>query len=90
MAYERNGHPIEDYLGAPAGLRAESNHGYKHVKCQRGTAIVILGSSTELNLTRETSLAVRPGTPTRSASHRPLFDRCPSGALFVAIASPME
>ncbi|MDP9823052.1 molybdopterin-dependent oxidoreductase [Nocardioides massiliensis] len=32
MAYERNGHEIEDYLGAPARLRVESNHGYKHVK----------------------------------------------------------
>lgn len=32
LAYERNGHPIEDYLGAPARLRVESNHGYKHVK----------------------------------------------------------
>ncbi|WP_209324951.1 molybdopterin-dependent oxidoreductase [Brevibacterium renqingii] len=32
MAYERNGHPLEDHLGAPARLRVESNHGYKHVK----------------------------------------------------------
>lgn len=32
LAYERNGHDIEDYLGAPARLRVESNHGYKHVK----------------------------------------------------------
>lgn len=32
LAYERNGHPIEEYLGAPARLRVESNHGYKHVK----------------------------------------------------------
>ena len=32
LAYERNGHEIEDYLGAPVRLRVESNHGYKHVK----------------------------------------------------------
>ncbi len=32
LAYERNGRPIELYLGAPARLRVESNHGYKHVK----------------------------------------------------------
>lgn len=32
LAYERNGHPIEEYLGAPVRLRVESNHGYKHVK----------------------------------------------------------
>lgn len=32
LAYERNGHDIEDYLGAPARTRIESNHGYKHVK----------------------------------------------------------
>lgn len=32
LAYERNGHELEDYLGAPARLRVESNHGYKHVK----------------------------------------------------------
>ncbi|MDO5034210.1 MAG: molybdopterin-dependent oxidoreductase [Actinomycetaceae bacterium] len=35
LAYERNGHPIEKYLGAPARLRVESNHGYKHVKWVR-------------------------------------------------------
>ena len=32
LAYERNGEPIPDYLGAPARVRVESNHGYKHVK----------------------------------------------------------
>ncbi|WP_235738299.1 molybdopterin-dependent oxidoreductase [Nocardioides alcanivorans] len=32
MAYERNGEDLEDHLGAPARLRVESNHGYKHVK----------------------------------------------------------
>ena len=32
LAYERNGKPIPDYLGAPARVRVESNHGYKHVK----------------------------------------------------------
>ncbi|AMS07297.1 oxidoreductase [Acidipropionibacterium acidipropionici] len=32
LAYERNGHEIEDYLGGPARTRVESNHGYKHVK----------------------------------------------------------
>lgn len=32
LAYERNGHEIEEYLGAPARMRVESNHGYKHVK----------------------------------------------------------
>lgn len=32
LAYERNGHELEDYLGAPARVRVESNHGYKHVK----------------------------------------------------------
>lgn len=32
LAYERNGNPIEEYLGAPVRLRVESNHGYKHVK----------------------------------------------------------
>ena len=32
LAYERNGHPVDDHLGAPARLRVESNHGYKHVK----------------------------------------------------------
>jgi len=35
LAYERNGRPIELYLGAPARLRVESNHGYKHVKWVR-------------------------------------------------------
>lgn len=35
LAYERNGHPIEHHLGAPARLRAESNHGYKAVKWVR-------------------------------------------------------
>lgn len=32
LAYERNGEPLDTYLGAPARLRVESNHGYKHVK----------------------------------------------------------
>lgn len=32
LAYERNGEPLDLYLGAPARLRVESNHGYKHVK----------------------------------------------------------
>ena len=32
LAYERNGHAIENHLGAPARMRIESNHGYKHVK----------------------------------------------------------
>lgn len=32
LAYERNGKPIPEHLGAPARLRVESNHGYKHVK----------------------------------------------------------
>lgn len=32
MAYERNGHPLEDHLGAPVRMRVDSNHGYKHVK----------------------------------------------------------
>ncbi|HLR45239.1 MAG TPA: molybdopterin-dependent oxidoreductase, partial [Brevibacterium sp.] len=32
VAYERNGRPLETHLGAPARLRAESNHGYKMVK----------------------------------------------------------
>lgn len=35
LALERNGHPIEVYLGAPARLRVESNHGYKAVKWVR-------------------------------------------------------
>ncbi|WP_040162063.1 molybdopterin-dependent oxidoreductase [Mobilicoccus massiliensis] len=35
LAYERNGHPIENHLGAPARIRVESNHGYKHVKWVR-------------------------------------------------------
>lgn len=32
LAHERNGRDLEDHLGAPARLRVESNHGYKHVK----------------------------------------------------------
>ncbi len=32
LAYERNGHPVDLHLGGPARMRAESNHGYKHVK----------------------------------------------------------
>ncbi|MDR7329695.1 molybdopterin-dependent oxidoreductase [Corynebacterium guangdongense] len=32
LAYERNGAPIDNHLGAPARLRVESNHGYKAVK----------------------------------------------------------
>lgn len=32
LVYERNGNPLEEYLGAPVRLRAESHHGYKHVK----------------------------------------------------------
>lgn len=32
LAFERNGKPLDDHLGAPARLRVESNHGYKHVK----------------------------------------------------------
>ena len=32
VAFERNGEPLETHLGAPARLRAESNHGYKMVK----------------------------------------------------------
>ncbi|HLS45284.1 MAG TPA: molybdopterin-dependent oxidoreductase [Ornithinicoccus sp.] len=35
LAYERNGHEIEEYLGGPVRLRVESNHGYKHVKWVR-------------------------------------------------------
>lgn len=35
LAYERNGTPLETHLGAPARLRVESNHGYKHVKWVR-------------------------------------------------------
>lgn len=35
LALERNGGPIELYLGAPARMRVESNHGYKHVKWVR-------------------------------------------------------
>ncbi|WP_203567061.1 molybdopterin-dependent oxidoreductase [Aestuariimicrobium ganziense] len=35
LAYERNGQPIPKYLGAPARVRVESNHGYKHVKWVR-------------------------------------------------------
>lgn len=32
LAYERNGKPLDIHLGAPVRMRAESNHGYKHVK----------------------------------------------------------
>lgn len=32
LALSRNGHDIEDYLGAPLRARVESNHGYKAVK----------------------------------------------------------
>lgn len=32
LAIERNGKPIDLYLGAPARVRAESHHGYKMVK----------------------------------------------------------
>lgn len=32
LAYERNGRPLDDHLGAPARMRVESNHGYKMVK----------------------------------------------------------
>lgn len=32
LAYERNGHPLEEHLGAPLRLRVESQHGYKMVK----------------------------------------------------------
>ena len=32
LAYERNGEPIPNYLGAPVRARVESNHGYKAVK----------------------------------------------------------
>lgn len=35
LAYERNGEPIPEHLGAPARVRVESNHGYKHVKWVR-------------------------------------------------------
>lgn len=35
LAYERNGEPLELYLGAPARVRVESNHGYKMVKWVR-------------------------------------------------------
>lgn len=35
LAYERNGHPIEEYLGGPARARIESGHGYKMVKWVR-------------------------------------------------------
>ena len=38
LAYERNGHPLEDHLGAPVRLRVESNHGYKAVKWVRRVA----------------------------------------------------
>src|SRR5699024_10911835 len=32
LAYEGHGRPLDTHPGAPARLRAESNHGYKHVK----------------------------------------------------------
>ena len=32
LAYERNGNPLEEHLGAPLRLRVESQHGYKMVK----------------------------------------------------------
>ena len=32
LAYERNGEPLDLYLGAPVRMRVESHHGYKHVK----------------------------------------------------------
>lgn len=35
LAYERNGEPLDHYLGAPARMRVESNHGYKMVKWVR-------------------------------------------------------
>ena len=35
LAYERNGRPLDLYLGAPVRMRVESNHGYKHVKWVR-------------------------------------------------------
>lgn len=35
LAYERNGEPLDLHLGAPARMRVESNHGYKHVKWVR-------------------------------------------------------
>lgn len=35
LAYERNGRPLDIHLGAPARVRVESNHGYKHVKWVR-------------------------------------------------------
>lgn len=35
LAYERNGKPLDLHLGAPARVRVESNHGYKHVKWVR-------------------------------------------------------
>ena len=35
LAYERNGQPLEEHLGAPLRLRVESNHGYKMVKWVR-------------------------------------------------------
>lgn len=35
LAIERNGKPIDLYLGAPARVRAESHHGYKMVKWVR-------------------------------------------------------
>lgn len=35
LAIERNGEPLDLYLGAPARMRVESNHGYKMVKWVR-------------------------------------------------------
>lgn len=35
LAYERNGHMVDEHLGGPVRVRAESNHGYKHVKWVR-------------------------------------------------------
>lgn len=35
LAYERNGHMVDEHLGGPVRVRVESNHGYKHVKWVR-------------------------------------------------------
>ena len=35
LAYERNGHDVDEHLGGPVRVRVESNHGYKHVKWVR-------------------------------------------------------
>jgi DMSO/TMAO reductase YedYZ molybdopterin-dependent catalytic subunit len=40
LAYERNGKPLDLYLGAPARVRVESNHGYKMVKWVRSISWV--------------------------------------------------